>query len=118
RNTQIQTVYSTFILPRPLVLIVFLAIGCGTEGTNDAPASDALERTDAKGDGQSFEGIKAGASAGYKSRRGGVLFVDSNPMHILRSNASEAGASLLPSVPHPMAKNTIRTRGRGRIKVE
>lgn len=102
RNTQIPKLYSTFILPRPLVLIVFLAIGCGTEGTNDAPAYDEMERIDAKGDGQSFEGIKAGTSAGYKSRRGGVLFVDSNPMHILRlGHTINTAQSETHPCPHP-----------------
>ncbi|MFM8839046.1 MAG: hypothetical protein ACKOHH_10515, partial [Bacteroidota bacterium] len=87
---------------RPLVLIVFLAIGNGTEGNNDEPASEALERTDAKWDVKSFEGIKAGASAGYKSRRGGVLFVDSNPMHILRlGHTINTAQSETHPCPHP-----------------
>jgi len=102
RNTHIQTIYSAFIPPLPLILTLLLAIGCGTEGNNDAPASYASKHNDAKLGRPSKEGTKGESSANYRSRRGGVLYVDSNPMHILRlGHTINTAQSETHPCPHP-----------------
>lgn len=88
--------------PILLILTLLLALRCGTHDNDNDPASFASKHNDAKPGRQSNEGIKGESSSNYKSRRGGVLFVDSNPMHILRlGHTINTAQSEAHPCPHP-----------------